>query len=144
MDPRYLQLGPGQQPPSLEAKPYRLIIVADAEVPDEWRKRVANWIWSIGARYVIAWGCSCEEWHDSVDWANLEAFDFGQVPDKDHIMTTWHANEPLSEAFWFAGFCAVHPDLELSETIILHISDANHREEMLAQYFASQVDQSAR
>ena len=140
---KYLQLSPGKEPPSLEAKPYRLIIVADEEVPDEWRNRVSSWIWSIGARYVIAWGCSCEEWHDSVDWANLEAFDFGKVPDEDHIMTTWHAKEKLAEVFWFGGTCAEHPDLELSETIILHISDTSHREEMLAHYFASQADQSA-
>lgn len=141
MVPKYLHLEPSQQPPSLEAKPYRLIIVADEEVSDDWRNQVAEWIWSIGARYVVAWGHSCEEWHDSVDWANLEAFDDGEVPDKDHIMTSWHVDEPLSEAFWFAGFCAEHPDVELCETLILHISKDGRGEEMLTQYQDSQVDE---
>ena len=140
MAPKYLHLRPGKIPPSLQAKPYRLIIIADEEVSDEWRNQVAEWIWSIGARYVVAWGHSCEKWHDSVDWANLEAFDFGDVPDADHMMTTWHADEPISEAFWFAGFCAEHPDVELSETVILHIADDSRHEEILAQYQQSQVD----
>ena len=143
MVPDYRHLKPGQQLPTLEPKPYRLIIVADEEVSDAWRNLVAKWIWCIGARYVMAWGHSCEEWHDSVDLANLEAFDFRKVPDKDHIMTTWHTDEPLSEVFWFSGFCAYHRDVELSETVILHISYDDRSEEILAQYQESQLEDRA-
>tara|TARA_B110001454_G_scaffold219040_1_gene249472 strand:- start:4100 stop:4534 length:435 start_codon:yes stop_codon:yes gene_type:complete len=139
MKPSYIHLRSGQVPPKLEIHPYKLIIVAEAVVPEAWRNEVAEWIYQIGSRYVIAWGQSCEKWHDSVDWANLGAFDFGVVPDEDHVMTSWHAKEPLSEAFWFAGFCAHHPEVELGETIILHISEEERSEEMLAQYHESQI-----
>lgn len=142
MKPRYIHLPPGQAPPALDIQPYKLIIVAEANVLDEWRNEVAEWIYGIGSRYVIAWGQSCIEWHDSVDWANLEAFDHGEVPDKDHVMTTWHANEPLSEAFWFAGFCAQHPDVELGETILLHIAERERGEALVAEYRESQLSES--
>lgn len=93
----------------------------------------------MGSRYVVAWGQSCEDWHDSVDWANLKAFDCGNVPDKDFVMTTWHNDEPLSEAFWFAGFCAHHPDVELGETILLHISKQESSKRLQAEYLESQI-----
>jgi hypothetical protein len=54
-------------------------------------------------------------------------------------MTTWHSNEPISEAFWFAEHCATHPDVELSETIIFHIAAQARREDMLQIYRDSQV-----
>jgi len=141
MSPRYLHLRPGDEPPVLEKQPYRLVIVADEDVADEWRNKVAEWIYAVGSRYVIAWGQSCEDWHDNVDWANLEAFEYGDIPDKDFVMTSWHPNERLSEVFWFAGFCAHHPDVKLSDTVILHISDRERGEALLAEYRESQASQ---
>ena len=139
MTPQYLHLFPGQEPPAIERKPYRLIIVADAEVADDWRDKIAKWIVAAGTKYVVAWGASCEDWHDSVDWANLRLFDFGEISDADSVMTTWHNDEPLSEAFWFAGFCAHHPIVDLDSTIILHISEKERAAGILEQYRVSQV-----
>jgi len=138
MLPNYLHLKPGQNPPALAIQPYKVIIVAEDEAPSVWRGTIAEWIYSIGSRYVIAWGESCTAWHDDVDWANLKAFDFGPVPDEEHAMTTWHDDEPISEVFWFAGYCAHHPDVELSETVILHIAKNEDREAMLLKYRDSQ------
>jgi len=138
---RYLHLPPTQVPPALDIQPYKLIIVAEEDVPAEWRDEVAEWIYDIGSRYVIAWGQSCGDWHDSVDWANLKAFDYGDIPDRDNVMTTWHAEESLSEAFWFAGFCAHHPDIELSETILLHIAESGRGEALIAEYRESQLSE---
>lgn len=138
MSPRYLHLRPGERPPELERQPYKLIIVAEETVPDKWRRTIAGWIYDIGSRYVIAWGQSCEAWHDSVDWVCLEAFGYGGIPDKDFVMTTWHAEEPLSEAFWFAGFCAHHPGVELGDTIVLHIAEDERGDALLAEYRESQ------
>jgi hypothetical protein len=108
-------------------------------VSDDWLNRIAQWIVAIGSLYVVAWGADCEKWHDSVDWAVLEAFDFGEIPDDRFVMTTWHSNEPISEAFWYAGHCAVHPDVELAETIILHVAVEAQRAAMLQTYRDSQV-----
>jgi hypothetical protein len=95
-----------------------------------------------GCLYVVAWGVECEAWHDSVDWTHLEAFDYGDIPDDKFVMTTWHADEPLKEALWFAGHCAQHPEVELDETVIIHVADVARGAEMLATFSASQFTPS--
>jgi hypothetical protein len=122
VQPRYLHLRPDSLPPDLRTAPYRTVLVADIAVNSDWLIRIGKWIVDIGSLYVVAWGVDCEMWHDSVDWAVLEMFNFGQIPDDRFVMTTWHSDEPLSEAFWFAGHCADHPDVELTETIIVHVA----------------------
>jgi hypothetical protein len=138
MEPRYLHLRPGQRPPELEARPFRAILLAEQSVEDAWLHEIAAWIVERGSLYVIAWGMDCEKWHDSVDWAVLEDFDYGDIPDERFVMTTWHDEEPLSEAFWFAGHCATHPDVELEETIILHIAAEAREDAVLRDYADSQ------
>lgn len=139
MEPRYLHLRPEDAPPDLMSAPYRTVIIADQAVSDDWLNRIAQWIVAIGSLYVVAWGVDCEKWHDGVDWAVLEVFDFGEIPDDRFVMTTWHSNEPISEAFWYAGHCAIHPDVELTETIILHVAMEAQRAAMLQSYRDSQV-----
>lgn len=142
---RYLYLCSEQAFPELVTKPFRAVIVAEIEVDEVWRNQIAAKLVEVGCLYVVAWGIDCEEWHDSVDWANLEAFDY-DVPDESFVMTTWHNDEPLSEAFWFSGNCASHPDVELYDTIILHISNKEKNADMLQVYRDSQEmsDQSWR
>ncbi|RYE65474.1 MAG: hypothetical protein EOO81_12635 [Oxalobacteraceae bacterium] len=69
----------------------------------------------------------------------MEEFDFGEVPDNRFIMTTWHDKEPLSEALWFSGNCAFHPDIELEETIIVHVAPEEQRATTLKLYDDSQA-----
>ncbi len=56
-------------------------------------------------------------------------------------MTTWHAVEPLTEALWFAGNYAFHPDVELERTVLLHVANEANEDEMIAIYAASQNDE---
>ena len=86
-------------------------------------------------------GKECEKWHDAIDWAVLETFDFGDIPDDKFVMTTWHADEPISEALWYAENCASHPDVELKQTVLLHIAEEAKGDEMLAIYAASQIEE---
>jgi len=53
------------------------------------------------------------------DCANLEVFDFGDIPDSEFVMTTWHENEPLLEDCWFAKEAAHHPTVKLDNTLVL-------------------------
>ncbi len=133
MEANYLHLTPGEAPlPALEiARPFRAILVAERKVENEWRWLVTEWLVRSGCLYFIAWGCECERWHDNVDDANLEAFDFGPVPDDAHVMTTWHEHEALEEALWFAAHSARHPTMELKATIVLHVSPDERRAEFL-------------
>jgi acyl carrier protein phosphodiesterase len=139
MEPRYLHLQPEQAPPVLTGSPFRAVIVADETVSETWLNKIAEWIVKSGCLYVVAWGVDCEAWHDSVDWAVLEVFNYGDIPDDHFVMTTWHSYEPLSEALWFAEQCAFHPDVELTETVILHIAVEAHAAQLLQTYRDSQV-----
>ena len=92
-----------------------------------------------GCLYVVAWGAECEVWHDTVDETSLEMFDFADIPDDKFVMTTWHTDEPLAEAMWFAGQCAAHPDVELDQTVIIHIATEAREAGMLETYSESQM-----
>jgi hypothetical protein len=140
MEPRYLHLRPEQAPPILEGGPFRAVIVADEKVSETWRRHVADWIVESGCLYVMAWGIDCEKWHDGVDWAVLEKFDYADIPDDRFVMTTWHADEPLTEAFWYADNCANHPDIDLEHTYIVHVSGTENAPRMLRIYADSQRD----
>ncbi|WP_448658916.1 DUF7684 family protein [Sphingomonas sp. CJ99] len=139
MKPQYLHLRPDGPLPDLAPAPYRIVLIADHSVSAAWLNVTAEWIVGIGSLYVIAWGIDCEKWHDSVDWAVLEAFSFGEIPDDRFVMTTWHSGEPMSEALWFAENCAHHPDVELSHTILLHIAETAQSDRILQAWQDSQV-----
>ena len=139
MTPAYIHLRPDSSPPAVATRPYRAVLIAEEAVRQVWQDEVAAWLVESGCLYFIAWGVECEAWHDTVDWTVLEAFDFGEIPNDKFIMTTWHAKEPLSEALWFAGNCASHPDVALSETVIVHVTLEERAAATLALYRESQV-----
>lgn len=47
----------------------------------------------------------------------LKIFDYGDIRDDKFVMTTSHAEEPLSEALWFARNCAFYPDVDAATDI---------------------------
>lgn len=134
----YLHLRPAATPPTISVRPYRAVLIAEEAVSQDWRNEVASWLVQSGCLYFIAWGVDCEAWHDTVDWTVLEAFDFRDIPDDRFIMTTWHDDEPLSEALWFAGNCASHPDVDLEETVLIHVAGDAQCAATLQLYSASQ------
>ena len=134
----YLHLPSGAAPPpGQDLRPFRAMLVIEQEVTDAWRELVSHWLVHVGCFYMLAWGLGCGKWHDSVDWANLEATNF-EVSDDNLIMTTSHESEPLAEAFWFAGFCAHHPIKPLDNTLIIDISGTERETAVLAAWEAAQ------
>ena len=83
---------------------------------------------------MVAWGTECSSWDDSVDWANIEALDYLEIPDDKFVMTTWHANEPLSEALWFAKYNAYHPTINIEHTLLIHISTTSKKQAFLRAF----------
>jgi hypothetical protein len=133
--PEYVHLRPGDAPPSLDdAAPFKAVVVVDADVTPEWQGQISDWLVRSGCRYMMAWGRKCTEWDDSVDEANLARFDFGEIPEDDFVMTTWHDAEPLEEVFEFAEFSAMHPSVGLKKTHIVHISPEAREAEMLRAF----------
>jgi hypothetical protein len=87
----------------------------------------AQKIVEMGAVYVCSWGKDCELTHEIFD-EFLELREAEEVKQLPHIMTTWHTNDSLDEALWFALNVA-YPDSEFAESCgsTLIVSVANER-----------------
>ncbi|GLT18374.1 hypothetical protein GCM10007938_21520 [Vibrio zhanjiangensis] len=85
---------------------------------------------------MMAWGNDCGSWDTSVDLANLQQFNFHEVPEESFVSTTWHEDESLKEVFWFSKNCAFHSVIELNNTIVLHLSP-NYNEDIIRQKYES-------
>ena len=136
----YLHLPAGHIPPSLEEyRPFKAVLVIEQPVAAEWQALVSKWLVQSGCLYMMAWGHDCSSWDDSVDYANLSAFNFEEIPGDAFVMTTWHAEEPLREALWFAAHNAFHPTMPLNHTVIVHISQ-DRKAELLVALHQAQSD----
>ena len=131
----YFQLTPDQTLPDLnDLSPYRAIVVIEREVSSDWRHLVSQELCETGCLYMMAWGLDCSAWDDSVDLANLEAYDFKEIPDESFVMTTWRENETLDKVFFFAKYAARHPAIKIKNTVILHIGARDNDEDFKQRY----------
>ena len=132
---RYIQLTEQLDLPDISNfNPFRVVVVGDLTLSVEKQAEVSTWLVDSGCFYMMAWGEKCSSWDDSVDHANLENYDYGDVPDDELVMTTWHENKPLNEVFWFSKNRANHADVVIKNTIILHISNLDEEEKLLLAY----------
>lgn len=97
------------------------MVIEEDVLPDR-REKVSKWLVQSGCVYMMAWGKDCNLWDDSVDWANIEQFQYNEIPDESFVMTTWHEDETLKDVFWFAKNVAYHGEYEFLNTLILHFS----------------------
>lgn len=88
---------------------------------------------------MMAWGTDCCAWELAVDVASLEEHGFGQLDEKNFVMTTCHPNESISEVFWHSHFVAYHPTIALPITIIIHVNEQPNEDEILTAYNNSQL-----
>jgi len=138
MSNRYLRLVPGDPQPQLgNFSPFKAVLVIETDVDPEWQAAVSQWLANSGWRYMMAWGPACSSWDDSVDTANMEQFDYGDIPEDEFIITTWHDDEPLEEVLWFAKIAAQHPTLDLKNVLFLHIGTSDREEEISALFAAA-------
>jgi hypothetical protein len=131
----YLQLPPGGEAPDLDhLSPFLAILLAEEEVDELWQAEISRRLVAAGCRYLLAWGKDCEAWHDMVEDAALEAFDYEEVPDEHAVIATWHEDEDLEEVFWFAKHRAAHPSHTFKTTVILDIGARQRKEEIEQAY----------
>lgn len=121
-------------PELLPPQPSRVVLISDASTSEAYKEAVAEELVRNGCLYFMAWGRECESWHDAVDMANIARFDFKEIPEESFIMTTWHENEPLSEALWFCKNNAFHTSVKLSRTVLLHVSEVPAEDRVLEEY----------
>ena len=132
---KYLQLEPNSEITDITAlNPFRAVVIIEEDVTPEWQTRISKWLVSSGCLYMMAWGEKCITWDDSVDIANLEQFDYGDIPEEKSVITTWHENEPLREVFWFSKHDAFHPVVDIKNSLLLHISSENSEQYLLEKY----------
>jgi hypothetical protein len=136
--PTYLQLPPGSALPVLDhLAPFIAIVLSEEESAELWQAEVSRWLVASGCHYMLAWGRDCEAWHDMVEDAALEAFDYEDVPEEHTVVTTWHEDEEREEVFWFARHRAAHPSHSFKATVILDISSTSRKDEIEAEYAAA-------
>ncbi|MEO9874019.1 MAG: hypothetical protein ABJM26_18970 [Anderseniella sp.] len=131
MDIQYIRLQSGEQLPSMEGfSPFKAIVVVDGPVERDWQRAASEWLAKSGCLYMLAHGRDCSSWDDSVDWANIEQFGFGEIPDDNFIVTTWHENESLPDVVEFAEVAAFHPTVEIEKLLFFHIGNVDREDEI--------------
>lgn len=133
--PAFLWIEPeGTLPEAPALAPFRAVIVIDADTSPAWREAVSDWLVGAGCLYAMAWGANSSAWDDAIDMANLRRFDFETIPSDRFVMTTWHDDEPLVETFQFCKQCALHPSVDLTDTLLLHVSRESRELELIQAY----------
>ena len=120
-----------------QTEPTRFVLIVEDTTSQQYKVAVARALVRGNCLYFMAWGSECEAWHDAVDSANCEVFEFEPIPDEHFIATTWHGDEPLSDVFWFAKNNAFHPSVDLTRTMLLHVSHVPQERKLLAEYVAA-------
>ncbi len=135
----YFRIAEGEKLPDVsDYAPFRAVVVIDGAYSPEWQTEVSAWLVAAGCRFMLAWGKDCSSWDDSVDYAVLDVFDYGEIPDESFVDTTWHEHEPLVDVFDFARF-GTTMDLPDSAALIVHIGIKDRRDEFL-QLWADAAD----
>lgn len=136
MNPKYVHILPGAElPDQVFGNPFAAVVIIEMDVTAEWRSTVSRWLVDTGCLYMMSWGTDCSMWDDSVDHANLEDWDYGDIPEDRLVLTTWHANDPLETVLWFAQHGAHHEQLKSGSLLLLDISP-NPREDFILAEFA--------
>jgi hypothetical protein len=89
--------------------PFILFVAADASADDEVEiRRFAAEAVEAGCAYVCTWGDRCKFVHDVFDLASIDADRL--------VMSTWHSDESLAEALYFALYNAWPDDDQFPNT----------------------------
>jgi len=135
-DPKYLHLKPGQAlPDNPMGKPYSAALVIEANVTSDWRNMVSQWLVESNCLTMMAWGKDCSLWDDAVDIANLEQFDYDDIPDDKSVMTMWHDKEDIIDFFASASWNIfnLHESAK-NQLLIIDISENPRETEILKLY----------
>ena len=139
--PHYRQIAPGCALPDIShLAPFKAVIVLETDYSIDWQDEVSGWLVASGCRYMMAWGPNCSSWDDSVDWADIKNRNC-EDDDSKFVMTTWHREETLENVFWYSQFCANFSadDIELTNALILHISESIQESTCLALFERSKT-----
>ncbi len=133
----YLQLKPeGDLPDISTLKPFLAILVIEQPQSIQWRDQASRWLVRSGCIYMMAWGIDCGDWDTAVDLANIEQFNYGEIPEDELVMTSEYEGGDLKDVFWQAKNSARHACVEFANVLLLHISSESKEAELRALYDA--------
>jgi len=109
---------------------YKCLLLIERVVEDDFRNLLSRSLVDSGCLYTMAWGLDCSLWDDSVDYATIEKFGEGGIPDDQFVMTTWHTGDTLEEVVRFAKMDAVssYTDDSLTDLLVLDFRDESRAE----------------
>jgi hypothetical protein len=122
----------GEIPSALtSASPHFMLFLAlnASDVNDEMLRRVARECIDRGMAYLCVWGDDCGRVHDQFDLERTE-----DEPDNLTVTTTWHDDEPLSEALWYFANVAYPDDgfeADCSDWVALSVANIDWEREMV-------------
>ena len=135
---KYLQICPQQALPDLgDLAPFKAILIVDEAMPETWHWEVCRWLAKTACRHAVIGGRECAGWAESLEDANMEAFDYEAIPDDRLLVTTAMEEEDMDEVFWFAKHRATHPAYALVDAVILHVSGSEEKERFEKAYKAT-------
>ncbi|MEP1587837.1 MAG: hypothetical protein ABJR46_11475 [Tateyamaria sp.] len=102
-----------------ELTKFKCLILIEREVSEEHQWEVSKALIKAGCLYSLAWGIDCYSWDESVDYACMEHYDYGDIPDEEYVMTTWHETDTLEETIEFAKNCTQNSDVKLEDILVL-------------------------
>jgi hypothetical protein len=78
-----------------------------------------------GCRYLVCAGLDCQWWHDLADellvGEYLDATD--EERERNHVMTTWHAQESPDDVAFFFAFNTSFDDVAFVRFLVLHLGN---------------------
>ena len=126
---QYLRIADAQDAEAIEAGgPFKAVVVIETAVSGELRDSVVERLRDAGCLYLMAWGRGCEDWADAALKTNGAA--------GGELIATRHPTEALTDVFRFARDIASHPDAELRDVRIVHLSAEDRGDEFLRRYEA--------
>ncbi|MGE3474533.1 MAG: hypothetical protein AB7H70_01870 [Rhodospirillaceae bacterium] len=124
--PLYIHLPNASMLPALGPEPFKVLLIAESIVLDEWRVKICEDLARSGCRYLVAWGQDCKEWSVAMGRTG-----------ENLVVTGATVDEPLAEAMWLAVHEAEHPTLTLHALVIAHVTPHARRDEILFQFHSA-------
>ena len=125
----------GDELPGIDAEFVAFVALDATHVSDVELERFASKLLKQRAAYLCAWGPGCERVHDVFD----------AVRDRDApapVTTTWHADDTLDQAVWFALYTACPHDRYI-ETCAATVCIVVARDDWAEQVRAALADPAA-
>ena len=112
-------------------EPFVLLLITDDSVAVNERLVLCDQIVNSGCRYVCCFGHECELWHDTIDESYIATDPNFDPPEETHIMTTWHADAPLTDVIHFMIRSTSIDEDEPSHFLVVSIDEGVNQADIL-------------